>query len=163
VGDSGIIDWERLDRAATWTKDRQDESTFVYAFWLADYGRNTQDDGVTVLKADGRHPDWYLHCETADHVLVAYTPPTASISPNLTQVFADKQSSKPLLGSLLLGTADVCYKHMDQMWWACDADLTGRGRRLLRKLDHLYERRHILITFVEGPTDETSGPRDPAT
>lgn len=162
MGDSGIIDWERLDRTLPWVKQRQGHSTFVYAFWLADYGRATRDHGVSLLKAEGRHPDWYVHAESADHVLVAYTPPKSSVSPNFMQVFADKLSSKPLLGSLLLGTVDACYKRLDQMWWACEADLTGQGRRLLRKLDHLYERRHILVTFVEGPTDEQSGPRDPA-
>lgn len=162
MGDSGIIDWQRLDRMLPWIKYGQEHATFVYAFWLADYGRTTRDHGVTLLKTEGRHPDWYLHAETADHVLVAYTPPKSSVSPNFTQVFADKLSSKPLLGSLLLGTNDACYKRMDQMWWACEADLTSKGRRLIRRLDRLYERRHILVTFVEGPTDEQSGSRDPA-
>jgi hypothetical protein len=162
VSDSGIIDWGRLDRLLPWVKYQHGYATYVYAFWLVDYGRNERDHGVALLKAEGRHPDWYLHAETADHVLAAYAPPKAFVSPNFEKVFGDKLQAKPLLGSLLLGTNNACYKRMDQMWWACEADLTYKGRRLLRRLDHLFERRHILVTFVEGPTDEASGPRGPA-
>lgn len=162
VGDSGIIDWQRLDRTITWIKDRQCQATFVYAFWLFDYGRNARDHGVSLLKAEDKHPDWFVHAETADKILDAHTSPKSSISPNFLSVFPDALSSRPLLGSLLLGSNDSCYKRQDEMWWACESDLTRGGRSLLKKLDHLYERRHILVTFVESPTDEASGPRDPA-
>jgi hypothetical protein len=163
VSNSGIIDWDRLDRSLPWIKYRTGYSTSVFAFWLADYGRSRRDHGVTLLKAQDRHPDWFLHAETADHVLAAYPPPKSSISPNYSQVFGVGLQAKPLLASMLLGTADAYYQMRDRMWWADHHDLTRRGRRLITNLDHLYERCSVLVTFVEGksPSDETSGPRGP--
>lgn len=161
MSDSGIIDWNRLDRLLPWIKYRTGYSTSVFAFWLADYGRSRRDHGVTVLKPEGRHPDWFLHSETADHVLDAYPPPKSSISPNYTQVFGDKLHAKPLLAAMLIGTTDAYYQQRERIWWASHDDLTRKGRRLIRKLDGLYERPSVLITFVDGPTDESSGPRGP--
>lgn len=161
MSDSGIVDWGRLDRMLPWIKYRTGQSTSVFAFWLADYGRSRRDHGVTLLKDEGRHPDWFLHSETADHVLAAYPPPKAAISPNYAQVFGDRLHAKPLVAAMLLGTTDACYQMRERMWWASHDDLTRKGRRLIRALDDLYERPSVLVTFVEGLTDETSGPRGP--
>lgn len=150
MGNSGIIDWTRLDRLPSWTHRADGQFTFVFAFWLVDYGRSNHDDGVAVLKPGSEHPDWFLHAENADHVLAAYYPPKASVSPNYGMVFGDKLQTRPLLGSLLLATTDGVYERNGEMWWAGTADLTFRGRRLVKKLDRLYERPHHLVTFVEA-------------
>lgn len=162
MGSSGYIDWHRLDRTMGWVKHRAGQHTYVYAFWLVDFGRNDRDRGVSLLK-DGTHPDWFIHAETADHLLGAYANPTVSVSPNFTRVFDNHLSSRPLLASLLLGTADSIYKttsEQDRLWWAAKDDLTRPGKRLLKDMNKLYERDAHLITFIDTPTDERVGPRD---
>lgn len=168
MGSSGYIDWRRLDSSLPWIAYRQGYHTYVFAFWLVDYGHNDLDHGITMLKAEDKHTDWFLHAGTADHVLAAYPHPTSLMSPNFHHVFDEGLSARPLLGSLLLGTADACYRTLDRMWWAGDKDLTRRGRRQLKNLERLYERPAVLVTFVEGritsdpafrPTDENNNPR----
>lgn len=158
MGSSGLINWHRLDNTLPWVRWRQGERTSVFAFWLVDYGSASKDHGVALLKAEDRHPDWFLHAETADHVLAAYPPPKAAVSPNHHAVFEGFQS-RPLIGSLLLGSIDACYRRMERMWWASEDDLTWRGKRLLKKLNQLYEREAILVTFVENPADDSGSPR----
>ncbi len=160
MGCSGYIDWHRLDCSLPWVRHRLGEQTFVYAFWLVDYGRSQRDRGVTVLKDDGAHPDWYLHAEVADRVLTAYAPPRSTGSPNVLSVFDQSLTAKPLLAAALLGSADAVYKRNDGYWWAAKDDLTRRGRKLLKDLDRLYEREAHLITFIDKLTDESVGPRD---
>lgn len=171
VGSSGYIDWHRLDHTLPWVRHPQDYHTYVFAFWLVDYGRSTHDQGITLLKAEGGHTDWFLHADTADQVLAAYPHPRTLMSPNWHHVL-DREglAARPLLGSVLLGSIDACYRTMDKMWWADKNDLTWRGRRLLRQLDHLYERPAVLMTFIEGKatsdpafraSDENNNPRGP--
>lgn len=148
MGNTGYIDWHRLDRTVPWARHSDDHHSYVYAFWTVDYGRSDRDHGVTVLKQEDRHPDWYLHAESADHVLGAYAPPCTMVSPNFTAVFDNKLSARPLLASMLLGTADAVYHTPNGMWWADEHDLTRRGKRLLRTVDTLYERPAVLVTFV---------------
>jgi hypothetical protein len=163
VGNSGYIDWHRLDTSMPWIRQRQGEHTYVYAFWLVDYGRATKDHGVGLLKNESEHPDWFVHAATADHVLAAYTAPQTIVSPNFQSVFADNLSARPLLGSVLLGSTDCSYRNGDQfLWWAADQDLTRRGRRLIKDLNQLYLRPPVLVTFVDVPTDGTGGSRDPS-
>lgn len=166
MGCSGYINWHRLDRTLGWVKNRSGYHTYVYAFWLADYSwladrGHSRDAGVAMFK-DHPHPDWFVHSETADHILVAFTPPDSYASPNVTDVFENNTlASRPLLGSLLLGTSDTVYlSEQDQYWWAHRDDLTWIGRRVLKALDRLYEREPVLVTFVDAPTDESGSPRD---
>jgi len=162
VGCSGYVDWFRLDRTLPWIRQRQGLRTSVFAFWTVDYGTSEIDHGVSLVKAEGRHPDWFLHAETADHVLTAYPHPKSMVSPNFKAVFDNSLVAKPLLGAVLIGTADGVYRSLDRWWWAGPDDLTWRGKRLMKHLNRLYERDGTLVTFVEGVTDEDNGPRDPS-
>lgn len=162
MGCSGYVDWHRLDRTLPWIRQRTGPRTYVFAFWLVDYSLNNRDHGVTLIKDEGRHPDWFLHAETADHVLAAYPPIRSVVSPNHRGVFDNGLAARPLLASVLLGTADATYHSNDRMWWASVDDLTWRGKRLVKQLNRLYERDAELVTFVEGAADEKNGPRDPA-
>lgn len=163
MGCSGYVDWHRLDRTLPWVRQRHGPRTYVIAFWTVDYGGATRDHGVRLMKDEGRHPDWFLHAESADHVLAAYPHPTSLVGPNFNAVF-DKGllESQPLLASVLLGTADAAYSTLDRMWWARPGDLTRRGKKLMKDLNRLYERDGTLITFIENATDENIGPRDPS-
>lgn len=163
MGSSGYVDWHRLDVMLPWARIDDEQHTYVYAFWLVDYGTANRDHGVGLLKSEGRHPDWFLHADTADHVLAAYTTPTTWISPNFRQVFDNQLSAAPLIAAVLLGTADTMYQtsYDGRLWWCDRGDLTWGGKRLLRRLDRLYERTAILVTFLDRPTDENSSPRDP--
>ncbi len=161
MGASGYIDWHRLDNTMPWVRQRTGQHTYVYAYWLVDYGRTTRDRGVSILKGENLHPDWFIHARTADHVLDAYAPPSAVVSPNFTSVFRNKLRAEPLLAAALLGNADAVYHNNGQMWWAATDDLTRRGKRLLKAMNQLYERDAVLITFIDMPSDEKDGPRDP--
>lgn len=146
-----------------WVKVNGQQHTYVYAFWLVDYGTASKDHGVSLLKTSDRHPDWFVHAETADRVLAAYTTPSTWVSPNVRDVFDNHLSASPLLAAVLLGTADVMYMTNSEgrLWWCDRGDLSWSGKRLLRRLDRLYERRAVLVTFLDRPTDENSSPRDP--
>lgn len=164
LGSSGYVDWHRLDRTLPWIKVNNHHHTYVYAFWLVDYRQPVDDHGVDLLKPEGKqHPDWFVHADTADRVLAAYTTPDTIVSPNFTQVFATDLSSRPLLASMLFGTADAMYMRgsAGQAWWCDPTDLTWRGKLLLKQMDRLYERPSVLVTFLDKPTDENTGPRDP--
>jgi len=165
MGYSGYVDWHRLDRTSWWSRNRAGQHTYVYAFWLVDYGRSDTDHGVTLLKAEGAHPDWFLHAETADQVLAAYTRPSMSVSPNFRHVFGNNLAAKPLLGALLLGTADAVYRTVyegkDSAFRCTFDDLTRAGKKLMRANNKLYERPAHLVTFVDNVTDENSGSRGP--
>lgn len=143
-----------------WVRQRTGHHTYVFAFWLVDYGRNETDRGVGLLKEDGTHPDWFVHADSADHVLGAYANPKTLVSPNFDRVF-DTLSSKPLLAAALLGTADAVYRtaNEDRLWWAADPDFTRAGKKLIKDMNKLYERDAHLVTFIEAPTDGTTGPR----
>lgn len=154
MGYSGHVNWSRLDRTHPWIRN-QDRHTSVYAFWPVDYRHPRRDHGVGLFKAQDRHPDWFLHAETADHVLTAYVRPTMVVSPNLTEVFDDDLVARPLLASVLLGTANAVYRtHEELMWWCAVEDLTLKGRLLVTQLSHLYERDPVLVTLVDGASDE---------
>lgn len=159
MGNSGYVDWHRLDRTLPWVKVNNQHHTYVYAFWLVDYGSCKRDHGVALFKAEGRHPDWFVHADTADRVLAAYTTPSTVVSPNFTEVFGNKLSSGPLLASVLLGTSDAMYQLRPDgsLWWCDREDLVRKGKRLLGNLDELYGRKAILVTFLDRPTDENSG------
>lgn len=159
---SGYVDWHRMDRTLTMVRQGPEQSTSVYAFWLVDYGTSERDHGISVLKSHGQHPDWFIHGDKADHVLAAYTPVKTMVSPNFRLVFDNSLAARPLLGSVLLGTSDAVYRvrvERDRLWWASKDDLTRRGRKLLAELNRLYERDAVLVTFIDGVTDENSGPR----
>lgn len=164
MGNSGYVDWHRLDRTLPWVKVNQQHHTYVYAFWLADYGTATSDHGVSLFKAEGAHPDWFIHAQTADQVLAAYQP-ASWFSPNHRQAYGPDLAAYPLLGCLLLGTADAMYMRggADHPWWCDTDDLVLRGRLLLKQMSHLYEREAVLVTFLDRPTDENSAPEVPGT
>lgn len=161
MGSSGYIDWHRLDTTIPWVRCRTGEHTYVYAFWLADYGRNPTDHGVSLLKGEAEHPDWFVHASTGDHVLTAYTPPGTIVSPNAGLVFAGHGAARPLLAGVMLGSVDCIYRTTGGMWWASEDDLTRRGKRLLKNLNELYLREPVLVTFVDAATDGNGGSRDP--
>lgn len=164
MGHSGLVNWHRLERTLPWVKVNGQQHTYVYAFWLVDFGRLTrQDSGVEVLKQPGGHPDWFIHAQTADRVLDAFLNPDTWVSPNRGLVFDDASVARPLLASMLVGTSDGMYQTSQegQLWWCDYGDLTWRGRVVVRHLNDLYERRAILLTFLDKPTDEDNGPRDP--
>lgn len=164
MGGSGYVDWQRMDRTISMFRQAPTSSTSVYAFWMVDYGANDRDHGISVFKDEGRHPDWFIHGDKADHVLAAYTPMKTMVSPNFTKVFDNNLAARPLLGSVLLGSSDCVYRvssENNRLWWAAERDLTYRGRKLLHVLNRLYERDAVLVTFIDGVTDENSGPRDP--
>lgn len=162
MGCSGYVDWHRLDHTLPWIRYRQGIRTYVFAFWTVHYAGSAPDHGLQLMKDEGRHPDWFLYAETVDHVLAAYPHPKSVISPNFRTVFDNGLQARPLLASVLLGTADAVYRSLDRTWWASVEDLTWRGKRLVKQLNRLYERECSLITFVENATDERSGPRDPS-
>lgn len=144
-----------------WVRRRAGSYTYVYAFWLVEFGSSDVDHGVSLLKPQGSHPDWFIHAKTADHVLDAYTNPKTLVSPNFADVFSNQLKARPLLGSLLLGCTDTAYQNggAGAVWWCAREDLTFRGRQVIKQLDRLYERSSILVTFVDWATDENDGPR----
>lgn len=156
---SGYINWHRLEARLGWGRHRQGGKTYIAAFWTVDYGRNKRDTGVGLLK-NGDHPDWFLHADAADTLVAAYLPDKAAASPNYAEVFDSDWVARPLLGSVLLGSTDAVFRSRTQWWWASSDDLTRHGQSLIKKLDRLYEREAHIITFIERPTDEASGPRD---
>ena len=163
MGHSGLVNFHRLENTLPWVKINGQHHTYVYAFWLVEYGREDRRDvGVDVLKEAGRHPDWFIHADTADQVLVAYLSPDTWVSPNRLHVFDADRAAFPLMGSMLLGTSDAMYQtHPNgRLWWCDYGDLTWKGRLLMRQLNNLYDRRAILVTFLDRPSDENSRPRD---
>lgn len=148
VGHTGYIDWQRLARTRTWSA--AGGNTFVYAFWLADYGRNTSDHGVGLLKGEGAHPDWFLYADNADKVLFSVLPDGLELSPNAVEVFDTTLTSAPIVASTLLGSAASTYvSSANQYWWAAHNDLTRAGKRLVKELSMLYLRAPVLVTFLE--------------
>lgn len=166
MGYSGYIDWQRL-RRAPWHNTREG-STYVYAFWPVDHGRSRTDHGISLLKAEDSHPDWFLHAEHAGHLLTGTVDPDEVVSPNFATVFTEQLNTRPLLGSLLLATSSATYAQPDRnrYWWCAPQDLTGPGRRLLKATSTLYLRQPVLLTFLSlVPMRQVvpEAPRDPAT
>jgi hypothetical protein len=162
VASSGYVDWHRLDQSLPWTRHADKLHTYVYAFWLVDYGHNQYDRGLALFKREGAHPDWFIHADSADELIGAFIRPNMVISPNFTQVFENNLTSRPLLAAALLATNNAVYRREGQMWWAHRSDLTRMGRRLLKQMDRLYERPAVLVTFIDHATDEDGGPRGSA-
>jgi len=161
---TGYIDWHRLSRSEQHAEIADGRQTYVYAYWLVDYGRAVRDQGVSLLKREDSHPDWFIHAENADHVLAAYCHPRTVVSPQFSTVYDDNLAARPLLAAMLLGTSDRFYRTSHTRpgtWWCTYDDLNWRGRRLVRQISRLYERAPHLVTFVDAPTDESGGPRDP--
>lgn len=153
MGSTGYIDWHRITRPPFIADQRSGLQTCVFAFWTVDYGRSDTDHGVTLLKREGGHPDWFIHSDTADQVLAAYAKPDSIVNPAYTEVF-DALAAKPLLASVLLGTSAICYREVGvhsspgQLWWASEKDLTRPGRKLMKALTDLYLRPPTLVTFI---------------
>lgn len=164
MGHTGYIDWHHLIAGRTYNSVSDGRHTYVYAFWLVDYGRHQDDHGVTLLKDENLHPDWFIHAEKADHVLAAYCAPQTMVSPSFSDVFEAGLAARPLLASALLGTSSVHYMSANgrHAWWCMPQDLTRRGKKLIKDLTQLYLRDPVIVTFVDAPTDENSGPRDPS-
>lgn len=150
MGHTGYIDWHRLARTRPWT-DTGEGNTFIYAFWLADYGRSEQDHGVNLLKGEGEHPDWFLYSDAADRLLFSVGVDELIVSPNITDVYDSHLTSRPLIASILLGTAKATYASADRTayWWASVRDLTRPGKRLVKEISMLYLRPPVIITFLE--------------
>jgi hypothetical protein len=145
VGDSGYIDWHRMHHQL---QDTALGSTFVYAFWLADYGYNTQDHGLRLVKPRGAHPDPFIYAPGADEVLFSVSHDSWSVSPNLAQVYDTHLTSRPALASVCLGTSSSLYARDGEYWWAARGDLTRSGRRVIKDLSHLYGRTPVLLTYL---------------
>lgn len=158
---TGPIEWNTVQRSNTINFSAH---TYIYAYWLADteHGR-IPDAGLGILKPVGGHPDWFVHASHADKHLSAFSGiGIARVSQSYFDVFTHDRISQPLLASMLLGTADFVVEG-----WFCGREhLTSGGRNLLRKMDGVYLRPGILVTFQQTPADESFGPRgghDPAT
>lgn len=106
----GYIDWHRLSRSEQHAEIADGRQTYVYAYWLVDYGRAVRDQGVSLLKREDSHPDWFIHAENADHVLAAYCHPRTVVSPQFSTVYDDNLAARPLLAAMLLGTSDRFYR-----------------------------------------------------
>lgn len=165
MGQTGYIDWHKLTAGRDWAEVKDTRHTYVYAFWPVDYGRSDVDHGVTLLKNEDLHPDWFVHAEEADSVLAAYCRPQTIVSPSFADVFDVNLAARPLLAAALLGTSSTRYVSADgrRAWWCTSDDLTRRGKKLLKDLNQLYLRTPVVVTFVDGPTDGNTGPRDPST
>lgn len=149
LSDSGYIDWHKLSRHPQWTPGA-DGQTFVYAFWLVDYGRAARDHGVTLLKDEGRHPDWFVHADRADQVLAAYCQGSPIVSHNFGDVFDHAMFARPLLASVLLGTLDGTLRDGPDRYWTCEPQhLDRRGQRLVKDLSMLYLRQPHIVTFID--------------
>jgi hypothetical protein len=150
VGHTGYIDWHRLARTKPWT-DTGEGHSFVFAFWLADYGHTNHDHGLGLLKGEGSHPDWFLYAETADRMLFSVGVDDLIVSPNITEVYDTHMTSRPLIASILLGTAKATYAAPDRTayWWCSVRDLTRPGKRLVKEISMLYLRPPVIITFLE--------------
>jgi hypothetical protein len=145
VGDSGYIDWHRLH---THLRDTGTGSTFVYAFWLADYDRNARDYGLMLIKPGGAHPDPFIYGTGADEVLFSVARDGWSISPNLTGFYDTHLTSRPALGAICLGTSTHLYAQGEDYWWCAYPDLTRTGRKLVKQLSELYGRTPLLLTYL---------------
>lgn len=159
MGHSGYIDWHAVSRKKPGAHTSAGQS-YVYAFWLVDYGRASADEGVRLLKGEDRHPDWFLHAENADGVLAARARTgTLLDTAGWDKVFGAPMS-RPLLASVLLGTANrVHHEDATSAFWQCtEADLTWRGKRLVKEMTLLYLRAPVLVTFLDPAADEDDGP-----
>lgn len=155
---SGYIDWHRLQRTHAASADLH---TYVFAYWLADGDISpSRDAGLAILKPHGHHPDWFLHAASADENVYAVIDETVQVaSHTVYDVFPHgRRVAKPLLAAVLLGTARFAFAD-----WSCERDdLTRSGTRLVQKLDQLYLRPSVIVTFGQVPTDGTAGSRDQA-
>ncbi len=163
---SGYIDWHRISKLGV---EVRQGTTFVYAYWLVDFDRSTRDHGVTLLKDEDEHPDWFIHADPADSLLYSVLDSNLIASPNAEQVYGVDGSTvyaRPLLGSVCLGSASTTYRHRDGLYWWCAVDdLTRQGRRLIKELSMLYLRQPVIVTFMSLDPMGQAGPgrRDPAT
>lgn len=154
--DSGYINWFRLNQ--TWY-DTGQGSTFVYAFWLADYTQRGRDHGVGILKPENAHPDWFVHAESAESVVFSVTPGDWVISPNLTDVYDTHDThdthltSRPVLAAVCLGTSDAVYANARRTayWWCGYDDLIRPGKKLIQRLTDLYLRPPVILTYLNLP------------
>ncbi len=154
---SGYIDWHRLARYGT---DTGQGGTAVFAYWLVDYTRSEADAGVTVLKHEGAHPDWFLHADHADQLVFSVGADELVASPNVAEVYDTNLTSKPLLASICLGTAAATYRSPDSAgyWWCAMNDLTRPGRRLIKELSMLYLRTPVIVTFMDWQPMKSTDP-----
>lgn len=158
---TGHIDWLSLHREYT---TRFDLHTYVYAYWLADTEHsNAGDAGLSILKQRGDHPDWFVNAARAEqHLGAAVDQNVRMVSPSYYDVFDHNRLAVPLLAGVLLGTANFTLEG----WFCGRDDLTRAGQQVMRKLDGLFLRPGVLVTFQQAPADESGGPRgshDPAT
>lgn len=149
MGQSGHIDWHNIARRPQWV-DTADGTTFVYAFWTVDYTHHDTDHGVALLKGEGRHPDWFVHSDRADHVLFCVQPHDMYLSANYREVYG-AGDTRSLLGAVMLGSIDATFALSDRSrYWTCTPDdLTRRGTRLVNELSMLYLRPPVLVTFID--------------
>lgn len=153
---SGYIDWHRISRHGT---DTRQGSTVVFAYWLVDYTTNIADDGVTVLKHEGEHPDWFLHADHADQLVFSVGVDELIPSPNVGEVYDTHLTSRPLLATVCLGTAAATYQAPDgDYWWCALGDLTRAGRRVVKELSMLYLRSPVIVTFMDWRPMKTAVP-----
>lgn len=151
MAQTGYIDWQRLARSPHW-QDTNEGVTFVYAFWMADYGYPRGDAGLAMLRDNGAHPDWFCAGQHVDQVIAAGVGPGDVISPNMVAVFDDNLISRPLLASVCLGSASSTFATAENAagyWWCADRDLNRKGRRVVKELTGLYLRPPVLLTFLD--------------
>lgn len=153
MGATGYINWDLIAQLPHWETTREG-TTFVYAYWLVDYGVSPYDDGVRVFKRDSAHPDWFIHSDKADRILTSQCLPDLMVSDNYRNVFDERGGrfhAKPLLASILLGTSDAVYATHDRRdYWTCAYwNLDRRGKKMVRDLTILYQRGVQIVTFLD--------------
>lgn len=157
MSESGYIDWHRL--CQSW-QDTGEGSTFVYAFWLSDHRLSGPDPGLTILKKQGAHPDWFIHADSADCVLYSVCRRDWVVSPNLTEIYDTHLTSRPALASVCLGTTDAVYADASRTsyWWCGYDDLIRPGKKLIRQLSTLYLRPPVILTYLSLSPMSPSAP-----
>lgn len=162
MGESGYINWDMVAENPSCVPTDLGQ-TYVYAFWLVDLGQAGRDDGVRIFKGDGpSHPDWFLHAETADELLLGVCPPGVLVSNNYSSVFEHKGGRfilKPTVGAVLLGTKNVVFTSPDRSdYWSCGYwHVNRRGKRILKDLTTLYQRQVHIVTFLDmRPMNEST-------
>lgn len=151
VAHTGYIDWRRMTQSGLWINTAQG-TTFVYAFWLADYpDPPAREAGLSLLRADDAHPDWFCAGPRVDQILHADVHPKDVVSPNLGEVFENGLYSRPLLAALCLGSASATYASADvtRYWWAHPDDLVRKGTQLVKDANTLYGRKPVIVTFLD--------------